>query len=202
MEAMMGRHLDTLRRVVEGDYSSAAPEEKERAIRDVKQVGATAAAAVSIQPIPLLDLALVSPIQVLMVQAIGRVHGHKLDRRSILEILSTFGASILAQNAIMAAAKFIPFAGWVLSASMAYALTYAVGEVSDHYFRTGRGARPEELKEMFDRVYKQKRSEKVSQHKADGTLKDKLEQLGEARKSGLITEEEYEKKKEDLLASF
>ena len=31
----------------------------------------------------------------------------------------------------MGAAKFIPFIGWAVGPSMAYALTYAVGDVSD-----------------------------------------------------------------------
>jgi uncharacterized protein (DUF697 family) len=168
----------------------------------VKKVGSAAAAAVAIQPFPLIDVALVSPIQILMVQAIARVRGYKLDKRAALEILSTLGASLLAQNAILAAAKFVPFAGWLVSISMAYALTFALAEAADHYFRSGRGASADELKQMFNRVYKEKRAEKEAQHKGNATLKDKLEQLKDAYKSGLLTEEQYEKKKEDLLAGF
>ncbi len=137
-----------------------------------------------------------------MVQAIGRVHSQKLDQKSVLEILSTFGASLLAQNAIMAAAKFIPGFGWVLSISVAYALTYAVGEVSDFYFRNGRGVPPADLKDMFKRVYKDKRAEKAGAHKSNVSLKDRLEQLKEAYAAGLLTEDEFEQKKEDLLRDF
>ena len=49
---------------------------------------------------------------------------------AVSEILSTLGASIIAQNVIMAAAKLIPFLGWLITISMAYALTYAIGEAS------------------------------------------------------------------------
>ena len=45
----------------------------------------------------------------------------------------------------MAAAKLIPFAGALITISMAYALTWAIGEVSDHYFRNGRGVPQSEL---------------------------------------------------------
>jgi uncharacterized protein (DUF697 family) len=96
-----------------------------------------AAAAAAIPPVPLLDIALLAPIQTGMVQGIGRIYGQRLDRKSVLEILSTFGASLVSQSVIMAAAKLLPFFGWAAAVSMAYALTHAIGEVSDHYFRTG-----------------------------------------------------------------
>ncbi len=198
----MASYLDTLERVMKGDYQDASPQEKADAVRDVIQVCSVASAAVAWQPIPLVDTVLISPIQIAMVQAIGRIHGFKLDQKSVIEILSTFGASLVAQNLIMAAAKFIPFAGWIVGMSMAYALTYAVGEVSDHYFRNGRGVDQQDLQEMFDKVYKTKRAEKQAEHKSNETLKDKLVQLKDARAAGLLTEEEFEAKKQELLAGF
>jgi len=198
----MATYLETLRRVMDGDYENASQAEKDGAVRDVIQVCSIAAAAVTIQPVPLLDTALVAPIQIGMVQAIGRVHGYKLDRKSILEILGTFGASLVAQNVIMAAAKLIPFAGFLITTSMAYALTWAIGEVSDHYFRNGRGVPEGELRDMFKRVYEQKKAEKQAQNKGNDTLKDRLEQLKKAYEAGLLTDEEFGRKKEELLRAF
>lgn len=198
----MPSYADTLKRVMEGGYDGADEATKAQAVRDLIQMCSIAAGAVAIQPIPFVDVALISPIQIGLVQGIGRIHGHKLDRKSVLEILSTFGASLLAQNVILAAAKFIPFFGWVVGPAMAYALTYAVGEVSDFYFRSGRGVAPEELRAMFDKVYREKRAEKEAANKGNETLKDKLEQLKDAYKSGLLTEEEFNRKKEELLKSF
>ena len=198
----MSSYLDTLERIMKGDYADASPEERNNAVRDVIQVCSVASAAVAWQPIPLLDMVLISPIQIAMVQAIGRIHGYKLDQKSVVEILGTFGASLLAQNVIMAAAKLIPFAGWVVGMSMAYALTYAVGEVSDHYFRHGRGVDQQDLREMFDKVYKNKKAEKAAAHRSDSSLKDRLEQLKEAYAAGLLTDEEFEAKKQELLAGF
>jgi uncharacterized protein (DUF697 family) len=198
----MASYLETFKRVMDGGYDSASDAEKTAAVRDMIQVCSVAAGAVAIQPIPFADIALISPIQIGLAQAIGRIHGQHLDRKSVLEILSTFGASIVAQNVIMAAAKFVPFLGWAVGPSMAYALTYAVGEVSDFYFRSGRGVSPSDLKSMFDKVYKSKRAEKEASAKGNETLKDKLEQLKEAFASGLITEGEFNAKKEELLKSF
>jgi uncharacterized protein (DUF697 family) len=138
-------YLDTVNRVMAGSFDGADDDEKRAAVKEVITVCAVAASAVTIQPFPVLDAVLMSPIQIGMVQAIGKVHGHKLDKKSIVEILSTFGASLVAQNVIMAAAKLIPFLGSVVAMSMAYALTFAIGEVSDHYFKNGRGVSSAEL---------------------------------------------------------
>jgi uncharacterized protein (DUF697 family) len=198
----MASYKETLDRILQGDFDSASPEERAAAVRDVINVCSVGAGAVTFQPIPFLDIALVSPIQIAMVQAIGRIYGHRLDQKAIIEMLSTFGASLLAQNAIIAAAKFIPFAGWVVAISMAYALTYAIGEVADHYFKNGRGVSAEELKSMFDRVYHEKKKEKQEAHEGNSDLKDRLEKLKRARADGILTEEEFERKKQELLQGF
>jgi len=191
-------YLDTINRVISGNYESASDEERKAAVKEVVTVCAVAASAVTIQPFPVADVVLMSPIQIGMVQAIGKVHGHKLEKKAILEILSTFGASLVAQNVIMAAAKLVPFLGSIVAMSMAYALTYAIGEVSDYYFRNGRSVSTSELKERFESVYKEKKKERES---AGKSLKEKLEALKKAREQGVLSEEEFDKKKEEVLGS-
>jgi uncharacterized protein (DUF697 family) len=194
-------YLDTINRVINADFEHASDEEKQKAIKEVIQVCAVAAAAVTIQPFPVADVLLMSPIQIAMVQAIGRVHGHKLDKKSVLEIMSTVGASIVMQNVIMAAAKLVPILGSVVAISMGYALTYAIGEVSDYYFKNGRGVSSDELKSRFKKVYDEKKAEKERQAK-DPKLKQKLDALKKAFEAGVISEEEFNQKKEDVLAGF
>jgi len=198
----MATYTEIVERIMRGDYEDASAAERDEAVRNVIQACSVAAAAVTIQPIPFVDTALITPIQIVMVQAIARIYGHQLDKKSVLEILSTFGASIVAQNVIMAAVKFIPFLGWVVTTSMAYALTWAVGEVSDYYFRNGRGVPEEELQSMFTRIYKQKHAEKKAASKDNSTLKQKLEQLKEAFDAGLLDQDEFDQKKQDLLSDF
>jgi uncharacterized protein (DUF697 family) len=198
----MATYGDTIRQVLDGHFDHATPEEREEGVRNLIQACSIAAAAAAVQPFPVLDAVLITPIQIGLVQGIGRIHGHKLDKKAVIEIMSSFGASLVAQSLIMAASKFVPFIGWVIGPSMAYALTYAIGEVSDFYFQSGRGVAPDDLKEMFDKIYKQKRAEKERSHKSDSSLKDRLEQLKAAHQSGLLTDEEFAKKKEDLLKSF
>ncbi len=198
----MSGHLETIKRVLDGNYENATDAEKQRAIKELVQVCSVAAGAMTVQPFPFLDTALIAPVQIGMVQGIGKIYGYSLDRKSILEMLSTFGASIVAQNVIMAAAKFIPFFGWVVTISMAYALTWAIGEASSRYFASGRTLAEAELKSIFEDVYKTKKEEKSKQHKGNKSLKVRLEELKEAKKHGLMSDEEFEKKKAEILADF
>ena len=85
---------------------------------------------------------------------------------------------------------------------MAYALTWAIGEVSNRYFASGRTLDDTELRSLFKRVYKEKKAEKSSKHKGDKTLRARLEELKEAKKQGLLSEEEFEAKKTEILANF
>ena len=198
----MADYSEVISRVMAGDYDDASPDERDEAVQRMIELCSVSAGALALQPFPFLDVLLISPVQVGLVQAIGRIHGHHLDRKAVLEILASFGASIVAQNVTLAAAKLVPFFGWLVGIAMAYALTWAIGEVADYYFRTGRGASSAELQEMFDRVYKSKRAEKEASLKGNETLKDKLSQLKEAYAAELLTEEEFEAKKRDLLAQF
>src|SRR5262245_31823922 len=101
----MSSYADTIGRVMNGSFDHASLEEKTKAVRDVTVVCSVAAAAVAVQPVPLLDMALLAPIHVGMVQAIGRVHGATLDRKSVVEILGTFGASIVTRGVVLSALK-------------------------------------------------------------------------------------------------
>ena len=198
----MAGYAETVRKVLDGAYDDASPEERDEAVSNMVNVCSVAAAAVAIQPIPFLDMALIAPIQIGLVQAVARIYGYHLDKKAVLEVLSAFGASIVAQNVIMAACKFVPFLGWVVAPSMAFALTWALGEVADHYFRNGRGVPTEELRDMFKKAYKNKRAEKEAANKDNSTLKERLHQLKDAFEAGLIDEETFARKKEDLLSSF
>lgn len=199
----MGFH-ETCERVMNGGYDGASEVERDRAVRDLVEVASVAGAAVSLQPVPIpfLDTALLVPIHVALVQAVGRVYGHTLDRKTVVEMLGTFGVSLVSQHVIRSAVRMIPGLGWVVGASMGYAMTYAIGDVADHYFRTGRGVTSAELKSRFERIYRAKRSEKESEHADDASLKRKLAQLKEAFDSGLLSPEEYARMKEQVLAGF
>ena len=199
----MATYQETFKRVMEGDYTDASDAERDAAVQDVIRVGAIAAAATSVTPIPLADIAAISAVQIAMIQAIGRVRGfNKLDKTTILEILASFGAGLVAQNVIMTASNLLFFLGPLVKAPMAYATTWAIGEVGDYYFKSGQAASSHEMRDMFKQVYKQKKAEKEAASKQAGTLKERLNQLNEAFADGLLTEEEFQAKKEAMLSDF
>ena len=193
---------ETFARIMSSGYADSSDAERNAAVRELVTVASVAGAAVSIQPLPLLDTALLVPIYVSLVRGIGKIHGYALDTKAVLEVLSSFGASLVAQHVVRSAVRLVPGFGLVVGASMGYALTYAIGEVSDHYFRTGRGISNAELREMFGRAYEKKRAEKASVHADDRSLRTKLEQLKDAFAAGLLTEIEFGKMKEQILAEF
>jgi hypothetical protein len=91
-------YLETVARVMHGNFDDATDAEKLAAVRDVTVVCSVGAAAIAVQPVPLLDVALLAPVHIGMVQAIGQVHGHKLDAKSVVEMLATFGGSIVTRE--------------------------------------------------------------------------------------------------------
>ena len=192
----------TFDRVLAGDWEGATDEQKRIAVRDVITVASVASAALAVQPIPLVDLAILAPIHVGMVRAIGAIHGYRLDAKAVLEMLSSLGASLLARAAVLSAVRLVPFVGWAVAIPMAYATTWSIGEVADHYFRTGRGVGPERMRELFERCYETKKREKEQSHKAQGSLRERLRQLVEAREAGLIDEPEFQRKKEEILSAL
>ena len=63
--------------------------------------------------------------------------------------------------------------------------------------------RRQKQQEVIDKFKdQQKRAEKEAEHKSNETLKDKLQQLKDAFEAGLLDEDEFAAKKEDLLKDF
>jgi uncharacterized protein (DUF697 family) len=192
----------TFDRVLSGEWGGASEEERASAVRDVVTVASVASAALAVQPIPLVDLAILAPVHIGMVRAIGAIHGHRLDAKAVLEMLSSLGASLLARAAVLSAARLVPFVGWAVAVPMAYATTWSIGEVADHYFRSGRGLDAAGMRSMFERCYRDKKAEKEAEGALRGSLKQRLAQLVEAREAGLIDEETFQQKKEELLRAL
>jgi uncharacterized protein (DUF697 family) len=152
-------YVETIGRVLHGNFEAATDREKLEAAREITVVCSVAAGAVALEPIPFADVALLAPIQVAMVQGIGQAYGHKLDTKTVVEMLATIGGALVTRGVLGSVLKLVPVFGWAASASMAYAMTYAIGEVSHAYFKGGRGLSAVEMKTMFRSVYEATRTE-------------------------------------------
>lgn len=182
------------------DRQPRSEPDADRAAARVIRNSSIVAAAAAVQPIPLVDLALLTPIQVGMVRTVAAIYGHPLGVRNALELIGTFGTSLIAQHAVMVAVKLVPVAGLPVAVSVAYALTYAIGETARAHFRHGHALTSANLREVFRRAYRKKRGEVRHAARSDAQLIEELRRLTDDRRGGAIGEAEYERRKQELIA--
>lgn len=116
-------------------------DEHDRA-RHVTERSSLWCAAVAIEPIPWLDLAVQLPIQLRMVMEIGKIYGFELNsaraHKVLLELTGVVAYSYVTRNLARGFLKFVPVVGGILNAPITYAGTYALGHVAERYFRAKR----------------------------------------------------------------
>jgi uncharacterized protein (DUF697 family) len=169
LRSALREYKDSLQKVARGKLDEAGDDERRQAVQHVIQTASVAAAAVALQPLPFVDPLLLTPIHIGMVQAIARAYGHRLDRKSALEKLRAVSSSLLTQNVAITGAKFVPTLGWLYAASVAHALTFAVGDMTDRYFRGGRNMLPAEMRKMLRQIYSETLERTVRQKHRPGT---------------------------------
>jgi uncharacterized protein (DUF697 family) len=103
-------------------------------------VGAASAVAsgIGLAPIPIADVALLAPLQLMMVTAIVYLSGRRTEAKPVAEWIASLGATGLAGLALRTAfqqlLKLLPGPGNLLSGAMAGAGTYAIGTSAVAYF--------------------------------------------------------------------
>ena len=168
--------------------------------KDIKRAG-VATAAVAVQPVPFVEMIFITPIQIAMVRRIGSLRGYKLDKKSALEIWKAFRASVLTQQAVITAVKFVPAVGSIAAASVAYSLTTTIGEVADYYYRHERKTPAGQLLRLFKTLLAQKRDQKTPDEVRN--IKEKrrdLDELEKERASRKLSAAEYERRKNKILS--
>ncbi|MEW6737654.1 MAG: DUF697 domain-containing protein [Acidobacteriota bacterium] len=169
----------------EMDFSQAALWEKREAAKKVSHVAATICAAIALQPIPIADLFLLTPIQILLVQSIGRIYGVPLSTKTALEVATNIGLGVLLRQIFVTIIKIgVPMMGGLLASTYVYATTYYMGRVAQYYFEKGRPLTAEEIAQM-----------QSSRSRAE----DRLRELESLKSAALITEEEYQRKRIQIL---
>lgn len=88
---------------------------------------AAAAAGAGLAQIPTSDNAAITPIQVSMIIALGKIQGVSLDKSAALVILSTASAGIVGRTVSQVAVGWIPGYGNAINASTAAGITEAIG---------------------------------------------------------------------------
>jgi uncharacterized protein (DUF697 family) len=120
------------------------PEIPKHEIDEIIRKRVYAAMAVGMAPIPLLDLAGISAIQIEMVHALAKKYGvpfrPSLVKATVGSLLGGF-LPVAFAPAVASLSKFIPVIGWTVSGvSMSLiggAITYALGNVFVSHFESG-----------------------------------------------------------------
>lgn len=175
----------------------------------LKHVGAAMAAAAT--PVPWVDIAAVTAIQIALVRRLARRYGVEYDVvRGRAAVLAVAGASLARVGA--SAVKSIPGGGWLLGsatqAALSGASTYALGEVyRDHFERSGvqgevdAGELRARYREALQRGRKVARTLRRAMRDAAPepderqATRARLERL---RRTGVLTQEEFERLVEPL----
>lgn len=160
-------------------------------------------------PMPILDLAAVTAIQVDMLQKLGRVHGiewHEDLGKTFVAALTGSSLARLGSSAIKALPGIGTLFGGLSMAVLAGASTYAVGRVAVRYLAAGRKpGEPvdEELAEVYEseleagRAKAEELGQGLAARKQDPI--QALEGLKHLHDTGVIDDDEFAAKKRELL---
>ena len=172
-------------------------------------------------PVPIADFFAVSAIQLDLVRQLCKLYEVDFKENEMKAIVTALTGSGLAKAGARAAIKFIPGLGSVIGgvamSVLSGASSYALGEVFKRHFETGGTVLDLDLNRL-KKVYNEKfeKGKKVAQEMKEeeekkksgfnvkGRIKsddpvEKIRELGNLKKEGLITDEEFEKMKKRIL---
>jgi uncharacterized protein (DUF697 family) len=127
--------------------------------RVISGAATTLAAGIGALPLPFADLPVLVSIQSTMIASIGYVAGREMDFSAARDFLGALGlnigAGLVFRELAHALIKIVfPGGGLVISAAVAGATTYGLGEAAIAYFIDGKS--PQESREIYERKKKEK----------------------------------------------
>ena len=165
-------------------------------------------------PIPLVDIAAVTAIQLALINELAKQYEVDYSRERGKVIAATLiGTTVgnLIGRLGASAIKAIPGVGTVLGigsmAVFAGASTFALGKVFEHHFKEGGNLFDfdvDAMKEKFKDFFKRGKTvaEEIRKNPNREDIVETISKLQELKNSGAITEEEFEKTKKELLAKL
>jgi uncharacterized protein (DUF697 family) len=141
-------NLDEIWKFINGDFNNLDEDGKKENTSRVRQIAATTGAvACAIPNVPFADFFIITPIQALMVRAIGNIYGYKVNESTAAEILTVIGGGWIGQQTLLAAFRIgLPGAGGLVGSIFVYGWTYGMGKAAEVYFASNMTASKEDLK--------------------------------------------------------
>ncbi|MEM7368549.1 MAG: DUF697 domain-containing protein [Bacteroidota bacterium] len=172
-------------------------------------------------PIPFLDLATVTAIQLDMLKQLSELYEVTYNRSSGKLHLSALASSVLARlgaSAIKAIPGLGSLIGGVSMAIMSGASTYAIGQVFVRHYEGGGSLNdfdPEAYRDQYESELEEGKAKtkewkaedeaaKKSPQKQDSQADKlaKLKELGELKEAGVLTDKEFKEMKKKILEEF
>jgi len=169
------------------------------------------ATALGLIPIPWVDLVAVTAVQVNMIKSICDEYDIDFNESAAKTFITALAGSTFAKLGA-SLIKSIPVVGsFVGGASMAVlsgASTYAIGKVFKKHFDEGgdlSNFNVDSWRKFYEDMFSEGKieAEKVEENKSDyKDIFQKIEKLAQLKDKGIITNEEFQKKKDELLKSL
>lgn len=169
------------------------------------------ATALGLIPIPWVDIVAVTAVQIGMIKSICDEYDIDFNEAAAKTFVTALAGSTFAKLGA-SLIKSIPLVGtFVGGASMAVlsgASTYAVGKVFKKHFEEGGNLsnfNVDSWKKFYEDMLQEgkKEAEKVEENKGDyKDIFQKIEKLAQLKEKGIITNEEFQKKKDELLKNL
>jgi uncharacterized protein (DUF697 family) len=141
-------HAATMKRYLTDDFTPLDSEARKKDAAEARKLSACAAALIAPMPIPFADIWTITPVQMMMVRAIGNIYGYKLDQKTAMALLGTLGGGWLGQQTCLALFKLgMPGAGGLGGAAFVFFWTHAMGRAAELYFASGMTASKADLAE-------------------------------------------------------
>jgi uncharacterized protein (DUF697 family) len=196
-ESGLQGHQDTLDRLLQGSFADLTPAARAERVEEIIRTSAMAAMGMASMPVPFLDI----PVLVAMVSAIGRVHGlNQGDNKLYLQVVGTLGGGLAVRQIL----RMVPF-GSQLYLSQIYGATWALGLTANHICATGGTPQPNQVRALFEETLRRKAEEhqkraKTQPAKAPLGPEARLLELQGLREKNLISQDEYDRKRAEILA--
>ena len=108
------------------------------------------AGAIGADPIPVADIIVLTPLQILMIAVIGGLSCQEVSKKTARKYMSAAGLNVISAVGLRALAqqlvKLIPGVGSVVSAAIASGGTYAIGKSAEAWFFSQEKRSPEEFR--------------------------------------------------------
>lgn len=171
-------NLDDILEYITADHSNCSELEKQKKCSQVRTIAAGAGAALALVPMPFADIWTITPVQYLMVRAIGNIYGYKISENSVGEVVAVIGGGFLGQQTILALFKIgLPGAGGFFGSAFVYGWTFGMGKAAELYFASGMTATKEDLKRARESGAKEGEKSYRENEAKDSELKNRIQNM-------------------------